>query len=96
MRSTLFPPRVGLHHSGRSWPAIPLSLRGDRADLLFREVPPACGAVRLVLDWADGTVTELGARMRRIDENASVVRFDVNRVAGDWARFAAFLGEDEA
>ena len=96
MRITAPPPRIGLRLGDQTWPAIPLSLRGDRVALLFRETPPADGEVRLILDWGDGAVTELDARVRRIEGDFSVVRFDVRKVEGDWQSFLAYLGEEDA
>lgn len=86
------PPRVGLRLGRRTFPAIPVSLAGDHASLLFLAVPPAAGEVQLVLDWSNGAVTELSASVRAVEEATCLVDLDVKAVEGDWQPFLAYLG----
>ena len=58
------PTRVGLRFRHRVVPAVPLDLRGDHAAVATVDLPRETEDVHLVLDWACGAVTELGARVR--------------------------------
>jgi hypothetical protein len=47
---------------------------------------------RLRLDWEDGRVTELDARLCDIDRTSSVAHLEIYGVAGDWRPFVEYLG----
>ena len=96
MQSNVHPPRVGLRIGRQIVPAIPVALGGDQASLLFRDIPRAHGDVLILLDWADGAVTELGARVSLIEDDLSIMRFEVFTIGGDWEPFLAYLGEERA
>jgi hypothetical protein len=88
----LLPPRVGLRVGRRIVPAIPVVLHGDEASLVLAAAPPLEQDVHLVLDWEDGSVTELTARVRAVEEGGRIAHVELCRVAGDWAAFCRWLG----
>lgn len=92
MPATTYPTRVGLRFRRRVVPAVPLDLRGDRASVATVDLPRETEDVHLVLDWACGGVTELGARVCGVEARNRVVNLDVNTVRGDWQPFLRYLG----
>lgn len=93
MRSPIHPPRVGVRAGRQIVPAIPVTLRGDRISLLFRDIPRTDRDVLVLLDWADGSVTELGARVCMIEDDLSLMELEILTIDGEWETFLAFLGE---
>ena len=71
---------------------MPLDLRGDQACVATVDLPRETEDVQLVLDWACGAVTELGARVRAVETTSRTVSLDVHAVEGDWRPFLRYLG----
>jgi hypothetical protein len=92
MPASTYPTRVGLRFRRRVVPAVPLDLRGDQASVATVDLPHETEDVQLVLDWACGSVTELGARVRMVETESRVVNLDVHTVEGDWRPFLRYLG----
>ena len=92
MPASTYPTRVGLRFRRRLVPAVPLDLRGDQASVATVDLPLETEDVHLVLDWACGAVTELGARVRMVETENRVVNLDVHEVGGDWRPFLRYLG----
>ena len=89
--STLLPSRIGVRVGEYVFDAVPVLLRGDRASFKMEHVPQG-ERIALIVDWSDGRVTELGARVRHVDRECSVAHVDVLRVEGDWRPFLEYLG----
>jgi len=92
MPAATYPTRVGLRFRRRIVPAVPLQLAGDQASVATTDLPRDAEDVHLVLDWACGAVTELGARVRMVETENRVVNLDVHAVEGDWRPFLRYLG----
>jgi len=92
MPASTYPTRVGLRFRRRIVPAVPIELRGDQASVATVDLPQETEDVHLVLDWACGAVTELGARVRLVENQSRVVSLDVHEVGGDWRPFLRYLG----
>jgi hypothetical protein len=75
---------------------MPVLLRGHEACVWMPRAPSIPGNLRLRLGWADGTQTELAARVRAVESSGCVLHFDVLGVDGDWQPFLAYLGQDPA
>lgn len=92
MPAATLPTRVGLRFRRRIVPAVPLDLSGDQASVTAVLLPPEAEDVDLVLDWACGAQTELGARVRTVESQSRTVNMDVHTVSGDWRPFLQYLG----
>ena len=92
MTVSTYPTRVGLRFRRRVGPAVPLQLSGEEASVAAVDLPRETEDVALVLDWACGAVTELGARVRGVETANRVVNLDVHEVGGDWRPFLRYLG----
>jgi hypothetical protein len=86
-------PVAALRRGGRVIPATPVRLRGDEASIVvpLRAIP-ASSSSHLVLEWPDGSTTELEIRLRGYDAGGRLAHVDVLTVKGDWAAFVAYLG----
>jgi hypothetical protein len=54
--------------------------------------PQVARDVRLLVDWDDGSLTELLARVRAVAGDGRIAHLDVNGIEGDWKPFLAYLG----
>ena len=86
------PPRVGVRLGDHTFDAVPVLLRGQEASLVMDHAPREEDHVQLLLDWSDGRITELGARVRSIDGEGRIAHMDVYQVDGDWRPFLEYLG----
>jgi hypothetical protein len=86
------PPRVGLRLGETLVPAIPVYLTGETASLVLARSIEALEPARLVLRWADGSVTELSAEIVELEGEGRIAHLDVLTVAGDWQPFVDYLG----
>lgn len=89
------PPRVGVRVGETLHPAVPVALCGQAVALMVDPGTWRQAVARLRLDWEDGRVTELDARLTGIDRGSSVARLDIFGVAGDWRPFLEYLGSAE-
>ena len=87
------PPRVGLRVGPRIVPAIPMVLSGDEASLLLCTQAPPSERIQMVLDWSDGSVTELEGRVRALEEGGLIAHVDVEEVSANWRPFLDYLGQ---
>ena len=86
------PPRVGLRVGRRIVPTVPVVLSGHEASLVLAAAAAPDARVRLVLDWPDGQVTELGARVTALEESGRIAHVEVEQVEGAWRPFLDYLG----
>ena len=94
--SPVLPPRVGVRIGEQTRSAVPVLLRGHDAALVMDHAPSEEDHCRLVLDWDDGRVTELDARVRAVDGEGHIAHLDVYRVDGDWKPFLEYLALNAA
>ena len=87
------PPQIGVHVGSQLHPAVPILLDGQEAAVVMSKAPPSDSSVRLRLDWDGGEVTELVARVSRVEGSprVRVAHMDIKRVAGDWKPFLSYL-----
>lgn len=85
------PPRAGLHIGSQSYPALPLHLAGNEANLIVRTGARIADRGRLRLDWDDGQRTELDVRVKTIDPAGPTTRVDICGVDGDWRPFLEYV-----
>ncbi len=88
----LAPPRVGVRVGETLHPAVPVALCGQAVALRVDPATWRKPTARLRLDWEDGRVTELDARLHTIDRQNSVAELEIYGVAGDWRPFVEYLG----
>ena len=86
------PSRIGVRVGERVYPAVPVLLRGHEASLVMDHAPQVARDVRLLVDWEDGSLTELCARVRAIAGDGRIAHLDVSGIEGDWKPFLAYLG----
>ena len=84
-------PRIGVHDGEAFLPAVALKLEGQQAYLVVEPTPRIAEHTRLRLDWDDGRVTELAARVRNFDTPSNVTTLDICGVDGDWKPFLEYL-----
>lgn len=88
-------PQVALRWEDRTLPAVAVAIRGQEACLVLDQIPPFDAPVHLILDWPGGGSTELDGRLREVALDGRTASVDIEGVRGDWAPFAAYLGEQE-
>jgi len=86
------PSHIDVRVGGTPRRAVPVLLRGHEASFVMDEAPAERQDVALVLDWNNGKVTELAARVRSVDGDGRIAHVDVLGVEGDWAPFMEYLG----
>ena len=91
----LAPPRVGIRVGQTLQPAVPVALCGQTVAVRVDPATWRDATARLRLDWEDGRVTELDARLCDIDRSSSVAHLEIYGVAGDWRPFVEYLGSND-
>jgi hypothetical protein len=86
------PERIHVLAGAQCLGAVPLVLRGDQASIVMDRPAPRDQDLLLLVDWRDGSRTEIDARVRALDAGGALAHLDLVAVRGDWRPFLAYLG----